>query len=117
MDIEQIRNYCLSKKGVEEGFPFGEDTLVFKVGGKMFMLLSLDENPPRFNVKCEPSKAVELREKYSFIIPGFHMNKAHWNTVICNESAGRQIICSCIDDSYSLVAGALPAATRRRLRL
>jgi len=115
MDVEQIRDYCLARKGVTEGFPFGEETLVFKVGGRIFLLLSLDASPPQFNVKCDPLKAVELREKYHFVMPGYHMNKTHWNTVVCEPGATGSLLRQCIDDSYALVAGALPASTRKKL--
>ena len=84
MDIEQIIQYTLSKKDVEETLPFGPNTLVFKVKGKIFLLLSLDEKPLRLNVKCNPEYAIELRERYASVIPGYNMNKKHWNTIIIN---------------------------------
>ena len=117
MHAEEIREYCLEKKGVEESFPFGETTLVFKVGGKMFLLLSLDERPVQFNVKYEPTKAIELREKYSCVLPGYHMNKNHWNTIICDNTASKKLMLQWIDDSYQLVAGSLPVKTRRIIGL
>ncbi len=104
MNVEEIREKCLSKQGSEESFPFGEGTLVFKVGGKIFLLLSLDAQPPQFNVKCEPAVAMLLREKYNCVIPGYHMNKIHWNTVICDGSVAKKLIFEWIDHSYSLVA-------------
>ena len=107
MNIEELRNYCLSKNGVEESFPFGPDTLVFKVGGKLFLLTGLDTNSLQFNAKCEPAKAIELREKYSAIIPGYHMNKKHWNSVICDGSMSKKLIFELIDDSYNLVINSL----------
>lgn len=82
MNIETLREYCLLKKGVSEGFPFGETTLVFKVMNKIFLLVSLDASPLQFNAKCDPDKAIELREQYDAIKPGYHMNKKHWNTVV-----------------------------------
>jgi len=103
MDIETIRDYCLAKEGTEESFPFGETTLVFKVGGKIFLLLSLDAVPHQFNAKCDPDKAIELREEYDSIIPGYHMNKKHWNTVIVDGTLPTPLIKSLIDDSYDLV--------------
>lgn len=103
MNIELLREYCLSKEGVEEGFPFGEGALVFKVNGKMFLLASLDEQPLSFNVKCDPQKAIELREQFSSIIPGYHMNKKHWNTVIVDGTIPAQLLKEMIDDSYALV--------------
>ena len=105
MNIEDVRNHCLSKKGVTESFPFDEDTLVFKVCNKMFLLVSLSEN--RINVKCDPDKAIELREQYSAVTPGFHMNKALWNTVVLNDTIPPKLIAEWIDDSYKLVVGKL----------
>ncbi len=95
----------MAKEGVEEGFPFGEDTLVFKVRGKIFLLASLTAIPLQFNVKCEPGKAVELREQYTSVLPGYHMNKKHWNTVIIDGALSNKQLKAMIDDSYSLVAG------------
>ena len=103
MNAEDIRTYCLAKPGTEEGLPFGEDTLVFKVQGKIFLLLSLDTHPLQFNVKCDPDKAIELRDEHSSIIPGYHMNKRHWNTVIDDGSITNKLIREMIDHSYSLV--------------
>ena len=104
MNAEQIRNYALAKEGVTEGFPFGEDTLVFKVNNKIFLLVALDETPLRFNVKCEPGNAVELRDEYpEAVLPGYHMNKKHWNTVIATQLKVA-LLKEMIDDSYDLVA-------------
>lgn len=103
MNIETIRTYCLLKEDVEEGFPFGDGALVFKVGGKMFLLLSLDEVPLRFNAKCDPDEALLLREQHDSIIPGYHMNKKHWNTVIVDGSLTDKQLKSMIDASYNLV--------------
>jgi predicted DNA-binding protein (MmcQ/YjbR family) len=107
MNIEELRDYCLAKKAVDEGFPFGEDTLVFKVMGKLFLLTGLNSSPLQFNVKCEPSKAIELREKYAAILPGYHMNKQHWNTIVCDGSVSNKLIKECIDDSYDLIVDSL----------
>ena len=115
MHLEEIREYCLSKKGVEEGLPFGEDTLVFKVMGKMFLLTGINSNPVQFNVKCDPEKAIELRENYTCVIPGYHMNKQHWNTIICEGSASRKIMQEWIDDSYNLVASSLTKKLKTEL--
>ena len=115
MNLEEIREYCLSKKGVEEGLPFGEDTLVFKVMGKMFLLTGINSNPVQFNVKCDPEKAIELRENYTSVIPGYHMNKQHWNTIICEGSASRKIMQEWIDDSYNLVASSLTKKLKTEL--
>ncbi|PYI87231.1 MAG: MmcQ-like protein [Verrucomicrobia bacterium] len=103
MDAEQFREYCLAKAGVTEGTPFGEDTLVFKVAGKMFALLALDAVPPRVNLKCDPDRALELRDRYEQVLPGYHMNKKHWNTVILDGAVPSQIIVEMIDHSYGLV--------------
>ncbi|MBS1496371.1 MAG: MmcQ/YjbR family DNA-binding protein [Bacteroidetes bacterium] len=105
MDAETIREYVLQKKDVTEGFPFGENALVFKTNNKMFLLLSLSSIPLKFNAKCEPDKAIELREEYAeSILPGYHMNKKHWNTIILDGRVPQKIIFQLIDDSYSLVA-------------
>ena len=104
MDAELIRKYVLQKENVTEGFPFGPDNLVFKVNNKMFLLISLDEVPLKFNAKCDPEKAIELREAYpEAILPGYHMNKIHWNTVIA-EGVKISLVKELIDDSYSLVS-------------
>ena len=105
MNVESIREYCIGKQGVEESFPFGEDTLVFKVSGKIFLLMGLLADPVQFNVKCDPELAVSLREEYDAIIPGYHMNKKHWNTVIVDGTLSRRLLTEQIDHSYSLVAG------------
>lgn len=105
MNIEDIREYILLKKNVTEGFPFGEDTLVFKVNNKMFLLVSIDESPLQFNVKCDPEKAIQLREEYpDHIIPGYHMNKKHWNTIIAAGKLSNKQLKEMIDESYRLVA-------------
>lgn len=104
MDIETLREYCLSKPQVEETQPFGPDNIVYKVKGKMFLLVGLDAQPLRFNVKCDPEKALELREQYSCVLPGYHMNKKHWNTVVVDGSVSTQLLKEWIDHSYALVA-------------
>jgi predicted DNA-binding protein (MmcQ/YjbR family) len=104
MNIEQLREYCLQLPGSEEGFPFGEETLVFKVNGKIFLLASLDQQPVQFNVKCHPERAIELREQYSSVLPGYHMNKKHWNTIIADGSLSHNLLTAMIDESYSLVS-------------
>jgi predicted DNA-binding protein (MmcQ/YjbR family) len=115
MDLETIRKYCLEKKSVAESFPFGETTLVFKVRGKIFLLIGLDNFPLQFNVKCDPEKAEELREEYSSVIPAFHMNKKHWNTVILNGQIPLKQIREMIDESYQLVVRSLPVTERKKL--
>jgi len=106
MDIESLRHYALSKEGCEESFPFGESTLVFKVSGKIFLLMSLDEHPLRFNVKCDPDVAIELRETYpESVLPGYHMNKKHWNTIVVDGHLSLKQVHGFIDASYTLVGG------------
>ncbi len=107
MNIEFIREYCLNKKSTTESFPFDEDTLVFKVMGKMFCLTSLSE-PNSINLKCDPEKAIALREEYSSVLPGYHMNKSMWNTVILDGTVSNQLICEWIDHSYDEVVKKLP---------
>lgn len=104
MNIEDIREYCLAKENVEESFPFDEDTLVFKVNGKMFLLLSLTDSPTQFNVKCDPEMAIQLRGEFDAVQPGYHMNKKHWNTIIVNGSLSKKMLQEQIDNSYALVA-------------
>jgi predicted DNA-binding protein (MmcQ/YjbR family) len=102
MNIEILREYCIGKPEVTEGFPFGEDTLVFKVKGKIFALANLSGDLS-INLKCNPAFALELREKYSSVTPGYHMNKKHWNTIILDGSVPDKELFSCIDHSYDLV--------------
>ena len=102
MNIEDVRAYCLKKPEVTEGFPFGDDTLVFKVKGKIFVLANLDGDLS-LNLKCDPALALELRERYSSVIPGYHMNKKHWNTVYLNGTIPDKEVLSWIDNSYKLV--------------
>lgn len=104
MNIETLREYCLSRPGAEETLPFGPDTLVYKVGGKVFLLVGLDAEDLRFNVKCDPDKAIELRDEYPCVLPGFHMNKKHWNTVVVDGSVSNALLKEWIDHSYMLVA-------------
>ncbi len=104
MDIEQLWKYCKSKPGAEEVFPFGPETLVFKVNGKIFLLASLEKQPLQFNVKCDSEKAIELRETFSSVLPGYHMNKKLWNTVIVDGSIPTHQLQEFIDDSYLLVS-------------
>ena len=103
MNIEEIREYAISLPEVEEGFPFGKETLVFKTSNKIFLLLSLDEIPAQFNVKCDPEKAIDLRAKYPNVLPGYHMNKKHWNTVVLDRSMPLGLLKEMIKDSYLLV--------------
>ena len=106
MNIETIRDYILEKPDVTEGFPFGEDTLVFKVNEKIFFLTGLNSSPLQFNVKCDPDLAIQLREEYpETVLPGFHMNKKHWNTVIVDGVLPAKQLKEMVDHSYQLVAG------------
>ncbi len=116
MNIELIREYCLGKKGVTEEFPFDEDTLVLKVMGKMFLLASLEKIPLQINIKCSPEEVVELRERYEAVIPGYHMNKKHWNTVIIDNSIPPKNIFSWIDNSYNLVVSGLKKSEKEELK-
>ncbi len=105
MNIEELRTFALQLGEVTEGFPFGEDTLVFKTNGKIFMLIGLDAVLLSMNLKCDPEKALELREEFpENVVPGFHMNKKHWNTVIV-EGLKTTFVKEMINDSYQLVAG------------
>ncbi|MCH2022945.1 MAG: MmcQ/YjbR family DNA-binding protein [Saprospiraceae bacterium] len=108
MNIEEFRSYCLSKAGTEECLPFDEHTLVFKVMGKMFALTSLNSETFRVNLKCDPDKSIELREAYMQIIPGFHMNKKHWNTVYFENGLLNSMLKDLIDHSYEMVVKGLP---------
>jgi predicted DNA-binding protein (MmcQ/YjbR family) len=103
MDTESLREYCISKNSVTESFPFDEETLVFKVADKIFALVSL-EGELTINLKCDPCFALELRERYPAVTPGYHMNKKHWNTIVVDGSISDKEIFSWIDDSYELVA-------------
>ena len=114
MNIESLREYCLSKPAVIETFPFGEDTLVFKVFDKIFLLCGLDQ-PDRFNVKCEPERAVSLREEYEEVQPGYHMNKTHWNTVFMNGRLNDMQLKEMIDHSYDLIVSSLPKSKRESI--
>ena len=103
MNIETLREYCISKKNVTESFPFGEDTLVFKTKGRIFALVNL-EGDLSINLKCNPAQAIELRERYSSVTPGYHMNKKHWNTLVIDGTISDNEILKWIDHSYDLVS-------------
>ena len=122
MNVESVRDYCLSKPAATEGTPFGPEDIVFKVEGKMFALLALDEVPPAVNLKCNPDLALELRDRYEQVQPGYHMNKKHWNTVVLDGVIPEREIRKMIDHSYDLVVQSLPKAkhqklSKRKLRL
>ena len=113
MYVEQFRDYCLSKVGVTEEFPFDEHTLVFKVMGKVFAIVPLERNPSQANLKCDPARAETLREEYDGLIyPGFHMNKKHWNTVLLAERLPAKLVMELIDHSYDLVVAKFTKALR-----
>jgi predicted DNA-binding protein (MmcQ/YjbR family) len=114
MDIESLREYCLLKPGTSENFPFDENTLVFKVSGKMFLLTDLVDSFS-MNIKCDPEKAIELREHYACVLPGYHMNKKYWNTVVIDGSVNDNLLREWIDHSYHLVVEALPRKERLKL--
>lgn len=114
MDIETFRLYCLAKPGVSEHLPFDDRTLVFKVGGKMFALCDL-ESFDSVNLKCDPERAVELREQYDAVTPGYHMNKTHWNTVKVDGDINGRMLQELIDHSYELIVSSLPKREREKL--
>lgn len=113
MNVELLREYCLGKLNVTESMPFGDDTLVFKVEGKIFMLMNLSGDLT-INLKCDPEKAVLLREQHPAVKPGYHMNKQHWNTVSINGSVSRHLLLQWIDHSYDLIIKSLPAKIRAK---
>ena len=114
MDIEIIRNYCLNKKGTDEGFPFNEETIVFKVMGKIFLLTNI-ELTDSINLKCDPETAIDWRERYDAVKPGFHMNKTHWNTVELDGSIPDNKILEMIDHSYDMVVKGLKKTDKEKL--
>ena len=116
MNQESLRDYCIGLPGVTEELPFGPDTLVFKVMGKVFLLTGLDDPKLSFNVKCDPEKAEELRATYSDVHPGYHMNKKHWNTVNVNGSIPGDLLFEMVKDSYDLVVTSLTKKLKEELR-
>lgn len=118
MNLETFYEYCLSQKGTTEHFPFDEDTLVFKVGGKMFCLTSLKEwekGTPSLNLKCEPERAQELRAEFEAIKPGYHMSKVHWNTIDFNSDVSNKMMCELITMSYDLVFKSLTKKSQNEI--
>ena len=115
MDIEMTRQYCLAKKGVTESFPFDNETLVFKVMNKIFALMSLERMPFSVNLKCDPERAIELREEHGEVQPGYHMNKKHWNTVNFEGNLSPKLLREMIDHSYELIVASLPKKVQREL--
>ena len=112
MSPEELRHHCLSFSGAEETFPFGPENSVFKVAGKVFALSRLAGNPLRISLKCEPALAEQLREMHPAVIPGYHLNKRHWNTVIIDGSLSDEMIRHMVEDSYDLIVSKLPRARR-----
>jgi len=117
MNIEQLYEYCRTRIGAMEDQPFGDQVLVFKVGGKMFILFNLDRLPLSINLKCDPARAQELRATYEAVGPGYHMNKKHWNTVLPNLDLPDDELFALIDHSYDLVVASLKKADRAALGL
>ena len=115
MNIEEFRDYCLRKPGVTEETPFGPETLVFKVGGKLFALTDIDTFSS-INLKCDPERAIELREAHDYVQPGFHMNKKHWNTVHIGTGASESQLRNLMDHSYELVLASLPKAVKAAMQ-
>jgi predicted DNA-binding protein (MmcQ/YjbR family) len=115
MNAAELRDYCLSLLGTDEDFPFGPDTSAFKVAGKIFALSRLSEHPLRASLKCDPSLAEELRKTHAAVIPGYHLNKRHWNTLIIDGSLSDAIISDMVEDSYDLVVSKLPRQQRQAL--
>lgn len=115
IDIEKIREYCLAKREVTEGFPFDEKTLVFKVCGKMFALMGLEALPKSINLKCDPERSLQLRDEYESIRAGYHMNKKHWNTVTFDDDLPVHLLLELIDHSYNLVVKGLKKVDRERI--
>src|SRR5438132_2363020 len=113
MDAVEFREYCLTKPNATEGTPFGETVLVFKVAGKMFALMSLNEVPTTVNLKCDPDLALDLRDRYEQVRPGYHMNKKHWNTVEIEGGITDAEVRKMIDHSYDLVVDTLPKSRAR----
>ena len=116
MNAAELRDCCLSLPGTEEKFPFGPDTSAFKVAGKIFALSQLSERSLRVSLKCDPSLAEELRKAHPAVIPGYHLNKRHWNTVIIDGSLSDVMISDMVEDSYDLIVSKLPRAQRQALR-
>ncbi len=116
MNLEFISEYCLSKKGAVEDFPFDEDTLVFKVGGKMFALIPLEKIPLQINLKCDPEKAMELREQFEDVQPGWHMSKTYWNTILLDGNIRWNDLKDWIDHSYDEVVKGLKKSERDKFK-
>ncbi len=112
MNIETLREYCMARPGATESFPFDEVTLVFKVGNKIFALADMESRPTILALKCDPERAVQLRETYTAVVPGYHLNKKHWNTITIDGSIRSSEVQGWIDHSYELVRKSLPKAAK-----
>ena len=115
MNIEELRDYCLSLKGTSDEFPFDDVTLVLKVQGKMFALIPLDNPERQISLKCDPERAISLREQYDAIVPAWHFNKKHWNTVLIDPTISQKFLCELINHSYELVIAGLPKKLKDEL--
>lgn len=115
MNIEELRQHCIVKPGFSEDFPFDNETLVFRVAGKIFLLIPVNAHPLRFNAKCDPERAVELRGQYDSIQPGYHMNKQHWNTIQVDGSVPKKLVMELVDHSYELIKSSLTKKQRENL--
>lgn len=115
MTHDRLRTLCLQQPAATEDQPFDENSVVFRIGGKIFALLALDAVPPRLNLKCDPEWAVELRETYASVLPGYHMNKRHWNTVVCDGSVPPDEIATMIAHAYGLDRSSLPKRVQAEL--
>lgn len=116
MTLDALRSHALARLAATEDQPFGPDVLAFRVGGKIFALLSLDALPPRVNLKCDPERAVELRERHPAVQPGYHMNKRHWNTVVLDGTLDDALVRELVEHAHALVVASLPARVRAGLR-
>ena len=116
MYLETLRNHLLSKAGTSEGLPFGPQALVFKVLDKMFAIIALDETPPRVTLKCDPDRALSLRDRYDAVRPGYHTNKKHWNTIVLDGTVPDDELLELSDHSYDLVVGGMTKANRAKLK-
>ncbi len=116
MNVEDFRNYCLSKPKTTEDFPFDQDTLVFRIETKIYCLVNIRKLPLSVNLKCDPDYAIELREKYDAISPGYHMNKKHWNTICLDELGNDELLMQLVDHSYEMVVKGLPKKVRDQLK-
>lgn len=114
MNVEELREYCIAKSGVTECMPFDDSTLVFKLENKIFALISLESTDLSINLKCEPDLAIDLRNRFKGVLPGYHMNKKHWNTIKINEINNDKLVKQWIDNSYNLILQSLPKKLKEK---